>query len=82
MVEWHRFDPTRYDIEINEEKLAAHGVSAHEADEVFWNGFEVRRNKAAQDRYQILGCTDAGRFLKLIVHIDKRRIRVITGWPL
>jgi len=48
---------------------------------VIWNGFEVRRNKRYHGGYQILGRTDGGRNLKLIVY-EKRKglIRVITGW--
>lgn len=61
---------------------AEHDISIYEAAEVFWNGFDVRRNKAARDRYQLIGRTDAGRLLKLIVHRKPGNvIRVITGWP-
>jgi len=79
---WHPFDPSKREYEFNEEKLAEHGVAVHEAAEVFWNGFEVRRDKSYKSRYQVLGRTDAGRTLKLIVHRAGRRLRVITGWPL
>lgn len=83
MVQWHPFDPGRVSFEFNEEKLAAHGISVNEAAEVFWNGFEVRRNKIHRDRYLIVGQTDAGRPLKLVVQSKPNRgIRVITGWPL
>ena len=56
-------------------------ISIDEAVEVIWNGFEVRRNKRYHGGYQILGRTDGGRNLKLIVY-EKRKglIRVITGW--
>jgi len=48
---------------------------------VIWGGFEVRRNKRYHGGYQLMGYTDAGRSLKLIVYEkEKRLIRVITGW--
>jgi len=61
--------------------LAGHGVTADEALELIWNGFSVRRNKGYHGGYQLVGCTDGGRSLKLIVY-EKRKglIRVITGW--
>jgi hypothetical protein len=52
-----------------------------EVIEVIWNGFEVRRNKQYHGGYQIIGTTDGGRRLKLIVYErQKNVIRVITGW--
>ena len=83
MVEWQRFDPTEWDIEYDLDKLAAHHVSESEAAEVIWNGFIVRRNQGSHgaNRYQLLGRTDEGRPLKLIVHVSGvRSLRVITGW--
>lgn len=63
------------------EELAAHGVTPQDAAEVFWNGIEVSRNKTYRDRYQVVGRTDSGRALKLIVQAKPRRVlRVITGW--
>jgi len=51
--------------------------------EVIWNGFEVRRNKRYHGGYQIIGITDGGRRLKLIVYEKERGvIRVITGWDI
>ncbi len=81
MVFWQRFDPDQFDYELDEEELAGHGVSADEAVEVIWNGFDVRRNKGYHGGYQLLGRTDAGRMLRLIVYEkSKGLIRVITGW--
>jgi uncharacterized DUF497 family protein len=83
LVDWQRFDVTEWDIEFEEEKLSEHGVM--EAAEVLWNGFEVRRNKKhyGRDRYQLISRTDAGRVLRLIVHVrGTRSMRVITGWPI
>ena len=82
MVNWNRFDAAEYDLELNAEKLAAHGVGVHEATELLWNGVIVRKNKRFKDRVQIVGRSDSGRTLKLIVHIKGKTLRVITGWPL
>ena len=81
MVYWQKFDPAAYDFEFDEDELAGHAISVNEAAEVLWNGFDVQRNKRQGTGYQILGYTDAGRPLKLIVY-EKRKgvIRVITGW--
>jgi hypothetical protein len=50
---------------------------------VLANGFHVIRNKRAADRYRILGRTDAGRPLELIVVVESSRgLRFITGWDL
>jgi uncharacterized DUF497 family protein len=53
VARWHPFDPASFEYEFNEEKLAEHGVAVREAAEVFWNGFDVRRNKSFKDRYQV-----------------------------
>lgn len=83
VVDWHRFDPSEWHIEYDNQKLAVHQVTECEAAEVVWNGFVVRPNqrKHGSNRYQLLGRTDAGRPLKLIVHVsDERSMRVIIGW--
>ena len=83
MVNWTHFDPARFDLEFNERKLAAHDVSIDEAAEVLWNGFLPLRDKERDDRYRLLGRTDAGRPLELIALVlGKRRLRIIMGWPL
>jgi uncharacterized DUF497 family protein len=83
VVNWTRFDPAEFDFEFNEDKLAAHGITAHEAAEMLWNGFHPLRDKDHDDRYLLLGRTDGGRPLKLVVlALGKRRLRIITGWPL
>ena len=81
MVFWQKFDPEQFDFEFDEDELTAHKISIDEAVEVIWNGFDVRRNTRYHGGYQIVGRTDSGRKLKLIVY-EKRRglIRVITGW--
>jgi uncharacterized DUF497 family protein len=83
VVNWTRFDPAEFIFEFNTEKLAAHGIHEEEAAEVLWNGFRPLRDKNHDDRYLLLGRTDAGRPLKLVVVIlDRRRLRIMTGWPL
>ena len=85
VVYWHRFDPAEWDIEYDIDELAAHQVYEVEAAEVIWNGFAVRPNarRHGPNRYQILGRTDGGRPLKLIVHVSgERKMRVITGWQI
>jgi uncharacterized DUF497 family protein len=83
LVFWQRFEPEFYEYEFDEAELSAHDVTADEAAEVLWNGFDVRRNKREGTGYQLVGRTDGGRLLKLIVYErSKGLIRVITGWPL
>jgi uncharacterized DUF497 family protein len=81
MVFWQKFDPEDFDFEFDEDEFARHQISIDEVVEVIWNGFEVRRNKQYHGGYQIIGFTDGGRRLKLVVY-ERRKglIRVITGW--
>lgn len=82
MANWTRFDPDDYDLEFAEEKLEAHDVTVEEAVECLRRKFRVRRNKGFSDRYRIFGRTEGGRALQLVVHVEGRRIRIITGWDL
>jgi uncharacterized DUF497 family protein len=82
VVNWTRFRREDYDFEFAISKLEAHDVTAEEASEVFDQSFDVRRNKSFRDRYRVTGYTHAGRAVQLIVHVESRRIRVVTGWPL
>jgi hypothetical protein len=78
LVYWHKFDPQQFEFEFDEEELARHDVSADEAAEVLSRRFDVQRNKR-----QIVGRTESGRRLKLIVKEKSRGvIRVITGWDI
>jgi uncharacterized DUF497 family protein len=80
-VYWQTFDPEEFDFEFSEDELARHRVSIDEAVEVIWNGFTVFRNKGYHGGYQLIGRTDGGRRLKLIVYEkEPGLIRVITGW--
>jgi uncharacterized DUF497 family protein len=81
MVYWQKFDPRHWRFEFDEDELHGHGVTPEEAVEVFWNGFEVRKNKRSGTGYQVIGPTNSGRMLKLIVYErTKGVLRVITGW--
>jgi uncharacterized DUF497 family protein len=81
MVFWQKFDPQQFEFEFDEAELDGHGITVDEAIEVIWNGFQVRRNKRYHGGYQIIGFTDGGRNLKLIVYEKETGlIRVITGW--
>ena len=64
-------------------QIPASGVEAEDADvragidealEVFWNGFDVGRNKGDRAGYQLIGRTDGGRRLKLIVYEKRERL--------
>jgi uncharacterized DUF497 family protein len=81
VVFWQKFNAEAFEYELDEDELARHGIDADEAIEVIWNPFDVRRNKGHHGGYQLIGRTDAGRTLKLIVYEKtKGLIRVITGW--
>jgi uncharacterized DUF497 family protein len=81
LVYWQKFQADLFDFEFDEDELAGHDVTVDEAVEVLWNGFDVDRNKRERGGYQLVGRTDGGRRLKLIVY-EKRKglLRVITGW--
>lgn len=81
LVYWQKFDPEEFDYEFDEAELAHHAVTIDEAVEVLWNGFEVDRNTRQRAGYQLVGRTDGGRQLKLIVYEkSKGLLRVVTGW--
>ena len=81
VVFWQHFDPSQFELQFDEDELAAHHITIDEAVEVIWNGFDVRRNKRYRGGYQLVGFTDGGRKLKLIVY-EKRKglLQVKTGW--
>jgi uncharacterized DUF497 family protein len=81
LVYWQNFDPEHFDYEFDEDELGRHGVTIDEAVEVIWGRFDVNRNKRPNTGYQLIGRTDGGRTLKLIVYEKGHGvIRVITGW--
>ena len=81
MVKWDEFEPSDFEYDFDNDELAAHRITFEEAIQVFDNEFRVLRNKGYRDRRQILGVTDGGRRLKLIVEIKAGNVvRIITGW--
>jgi uncharacterized DUF497 family protein len=83
VVNWHRFSPSNFEYDFDQDKLAAHQVAFSEAVECFFSDFEVRRNKRYRDRYQLIGTTAGGRKLKVIFQLKlKNIVRIITGWPI
>ena len=83
VVDWTRFDPAEFEVEFNERKLLAHGITVSEAAEVIWNGFRPLRDKGHPGRYLLFGRTDGGRPLALVaVDLREKRLRIITGWTL
>ena len=83
MVNWHHFEPSDFEYDFEQDKLAAHHVTFEEAVESFFSDYEVRRNKRYLDRYQLIGRTIGGRKLKIIFQLKPKNIvRIITGWPI
>jgi uncharacterized DUF497 family protein len=69
--------------EDNEEKLAAHGISAMEVLELLANVFTLRRNKKNRSGVRkLIGQTNGGRSLTIVLaptHTPDRW-RPVTGW--
>jgi len=83
VVNWHRFEPSNFDYDFEQDKLAFHQVTLDEAVECFFSDYAVRRNKRYRDRYQLIGRTVGGRKLKIIFQLKpKNVVRIITGWPI
>lgn len=81
MVKWDKFEPTDFEYDFDHDELAAHRITFEESVQVFDNEYRVLRNKSYGDRFQIVGVTDGGRRLKLIVQIKAGDVvRIITGW--
>ena len=69
--------------DYNEEHLAEHGIVPSEALQLLGNMFTVRRNKrSGAGERQLIGLTDGGRCLTLILKPTavEGRWRPITGW--
>jgi hypothetical protein len=70
--------------DYNEEELAKHRIVPREIIEIFENPYTVRRNKktGSGDR-QVIGRTNGGRFLTIILAatVVPGRWRPVTGWP-
>jgi uncharacterized DUF497 family protein len=82
-VNWHRFTPSNFEYDFEQDKLSAHRLTFNEVVECFFADFEIRRNKKFRDRYQLIGTTLGGRRLKVIFQLKPDNVvRIITGWPL
>lgn len=66
-----------------DKNLIRHGVSAMEAEEVFFNHPLIAGRDAehsfTEDRYYCLGHTDEGRLLFIVFTVHGRNIRVISA---
>jgi uncharacterized DUF497 family protein len=83
MPDWHRFIPTNFEYDFENDELAAHGIHFEEAVQCFFSDFQVRRNKSYKDRFQLIGRTVGGRRLKVIFQLKPNNtVRIITGWQL
>jgi uncharacterized DUF497 family protein len=61
VVNWRRFTPSNFEYDFERDKLREHGATFDEAVECFFSDFEIRRNKAYRDRYQLISRTFGGR---------------------
>ena len=83
MVNWQHFEPSDFEYDFEQDKLASHKVTFIEAVECFFSEYEVRRNKKFHDRYRLIGKTIGGRKLVIIFQLKpKNVVRIITGWPI
>jgi uncharacterized DUF497 family protein len=72
-----RFKSFKWDLN-NIAHIAEHGVSPEEAEETCYNNPLILKSRL--HRYYVLGQTDNGRYLTVVVApIDKVKIRVITA---
>ena len=85
---------TIYELRVTHatiEKLAAHGISVDETEELVDNRYVIRRNTGRRRRSRhkletrriVTGNTNGGRTLTLIVERTKNPTTwlIITGWP-
>lgn len=83
MVNWQHFEPSDFEYDFEQDKLALHKVTFIEAVECFFSEFEVRRSKQFHDCYQLIGKTIGGRKLVIIFQLKLNNVvRIITGWPI
>lgn len=94
----NRFGPRRrdtiYELHVSIasiDKLAAHGISVDEAQELIDNRYAIRRNTGRRRRSRrkldtrriVTGHTNGGRALTLVVERTKDPTTwlIVTGWP-
>jgi len=83
LVNWNQFIPSNFEYDFDRDKLRSHGVTFEEAVECFFSNYEIRRNKAYKDRYQLIGNTVGGRRVRIIFQLKPGNIvRIITGWKI
>jgi uncharacterized DUF497 family protein len=74
----------RYDVQIderNQEHVTAHGVSASEVEQVFWNEPVIRRNRRGRRApFIAVGQTDGGSRVVVPFEFVGRLARPITAW--
>jgi uncharacterized DUF497 family protein len=81
MVNWNKFIPKGFEYDFERDELHAHQMNIEEAVQCFHNPFTVLRNKQFNDRFKLIGKTDAGRKLCVIFQLKKHQVvRIITGW--
>jgi uncharacterized DUF497 family protein len=66
----------------NTAHLARHGILPTEAEQVFYNDGVLIPNRRRDDDWLLIGRTDGGRVLTLVLvyRQDRRLLRVFTGW--
>jgi uncharacterized DUF497 family protein len=83
MPDWKKFVPADFEYDFERDKLWAHGIRYEEAVECFFSPVTIRRNKSYNDRYQLIGRTAGGRYLKIIFQMKPNDVvRIITGWSI
>jgi uncharacterized DUF497 family protein len=81
MTKWNEFVPEEIEYDFENDKLQKHGLTIDESVQCFYNPYTIRKNKKYNDRFKMIGKTDAGRTLCIIFQLKKKKtIRIITGW--
>jgi uncharacterized DUF497 family protein len=70
--------------EGNEYELAKHRVTPEEVEQAWQNTGAYVRNTNRADSSKIMGATDGGRALSVIVVVDsiRKTMRPVTGWDM
>lgn len=73
----------QWDISNTEKSWLKHKVSPSECEQVFFNlpliAYDDIKHSEEEDRYFVLGKTDASRFLFIVFSVRKNNIRVISA---
>lgn len=71
------------DVRGNTAHLARHGITPVEAEQVHLNGGMFVPNRRRSGDWLLIGPTDGGRVLTLVLEYKERQrlLRVFTGWP-